>query len=97
MTALVHQRCTLHVDREAAVQCPQCKRFFCRECVTEHQGRMLCTSCVAALTRAPESRPASLGKWAALAVAGFAFAWLTFYYSGMMLARIPTAFHEEAP
>ena len=46
---LLDQRCSNHALREAAVQCPSCKRFFCRECVTEHAGRMICVNCVAAV------------------------------------------------
>src|SRR5580658_7631208 len=33
---LLDQRCFNHDLREAVAQCPSCKRFFCRECVTEH-------------------------------------------------------------
>ena len=36
MSNLIHQRCSNHPGREAAVRCPECGRFFCRECVTEH-------------------------------------------------------------
>lgn len=93
MSALIHQRCSNHPGREAAVRCPECGRFFCRECVTEHLGRMMCADCVARLALAggrSESR-ASL-VWLAMALGGVVFAWLIFYYLGMSLARIPSTF-----
>lgn len=91
---LVDQRCSNHALREAAVQCPSCKRFFCRECVTEHNGRMICVTCV---TLPSETAPRASFRtgWAAMAVAGFVVAWLVFYYLGLALARIPSEFHVE--
>ena len=50
MSDLSRQRCAHHAHREAAARCPQCERYYCRECVTEHEGRVLCTSCLGTLT-----------------------------------------------
>ncbi|MCI0613826.1 rhomboid family protein, partial [bacterium] len=36
------QRCFFHSQREAVVRCPECGRYYCRECVTEHLDRLLC-------------------------------------------------------
>jgi hypothetical protein len=94
---LLDQRCLNHSLREAAVQCPSCKRFFCRECVTEHAGRMICVSCVTALSHGGNKiARAARAKWAAMALAGILLAWLVFYYLGQTLARIPSKFHEAA-
>jgi hypothetical protein len=91
MTPLIDQRCSNHPAREAVVRCPGCRRFYCRECVTEHDGRMMCAACAAG--EAPEvARPSSLAPWIAGAAAGFLLAWLTFYYLGVALARIPSDF-----
>ena len=91
---LLDQRCFNHPLREAAVQCPTCKRFYCRECVTEHAGRMICVACVATLTRKEEQSVRSkIARWTATAIAGVFVAWLVFYYLGLMLARIPNQFH----
>lgn len=93
--SLLDQRCLNHALREAAVQCPSCRRFFCRECVTEHAGRMICVSCVAILARDDRSNErAALVRWAAAAVIGFFIAWMVFYYLGLTLARIPSKFHS---
>lgn len=89
---LVDQRCSNHALREAAVKCPSCKRFFCRECVTEHHGRMICVSCVA-VPAAIQPRAAFKFAWTVMAITGVLIAWLVFYYLGLTLARIPSEFH----
>jgi len=40
-------RCQQHPVREAIARCPNCRQSFCRECITEHEGRMLCLPCLA--------------------------------------------------
>lgn len=39
-------RCHFHSQREAAALCPSCRRTFCRECVTEDRGAMVCLPCL---------------------------------------------------
>ena len=93
---LFEQRCANHADREAAARCLECGRFFCRECVTEHRGRLLCAACLGRTARPPLRRRLHLawvGRAAAL-VAAFFFAWVFFYSLGRNLARIPVAVHE---
>lgn len=91
---LLDRRCSNHASREAAVQCPSCKRFFCRECSTEHDGRMMCVACVAALARSEAGvERAKKIRWALGAILGALLAWVAFYYLGSMLARIPSEFH----
>jgi hypothetical protein len=93
---ILDQRCSNHALREAAVQCPSCKRFFCRECVTEHAGRMICVACVNAVTRDAHDRGRSArARWAVTALAGILIAWFVFYYLGLTLARIPSEFHAQ--
>jgi hypothetical protein len=91
---LLDQRCFHHDDREAVAQCPSCKHFYCRECVTEHAGRMICVTCVHALTRdADKTAHGTKAFWTATAIAGMLLAWVVFYYLGLTLARIPSKFH----
>src|SRR5438477_157804 len=97
MSALVHQRCHLHPERQAAVRCPECGRFYCRECVTEHLGRMMCAHCVAQSGTDTVAGRFSITGWTAMSAAGLLVGWLVFYYVGMALARIPSAFHEVMP
>jgi len=93
VTALIHQRCWHHGDREAVVRCPECRRFYCRECVVEHQGRMMCAACVdrGGEESGDRSRTA---VWGVLGACGFLLAWVVFYYLGMALARVPSDFFE---
>ena len=87
--------------REAAVRCPSCQRFFCRECATEHEGRLLCAQCLVsavATAAAPERgrRVRAFLETAGLiaaALAGLLLAWLVFFYLGAALARAPFDFH----
>ena len=95
MTALIDQRCSNHASREAVVRCPECRRFFCRECVTEHRGRMICAACMAGSGRlSTDAAGWRAALWPVLAAGGFLLAWLIFYYAGVILARIPSDFFE---
>jgi hypothetical protein len=91
--SLLNQRCFNHESREAAARCPACQRFYCRECVTEHEGRMMCANCVARLKAPQAGRRSSGALWSIFSVGGVLLAWLIFYYLGMGLARIPSTFH----
>jgi hypothetical protein len=97
LSSLLQQRCVVHADREAAVRCPGCRRFYCRECVTEHLGRMMCAPCVARAEMPPERREASMAMWSIFSVTGLFLAWMVFYYFGMTLARVPSTFFGSAP
>lgn len=93
---LSEQKCRRHALREAAAQCPECKHFFCRECVTEHDGRLICSDCLLRLTEPPRKGPPLL-KWlgrVAWGMAGFLFMWFCFYGLGQLLLSLPSAFHE---
>jgi hypothetical protein len=93
-TLLTDQRCWVHAEREAAARCLTCRRFFCRECVTEHAGQMICAECVAR-NLAPQRAGERSGAmwWTALALGGVLVAWLVFFYLGQGLAQIPSDFH----
>jgi len=96
MTLLRNQICQNHPGREAIARCPSCGFFFCRECITEHDERVLCASCLKKQT-APVERPrrsfAPVGRGFA-AVCGLMLAWLYFYFIGRALLTLPTQYHE---
>lgn len=96
MTALVQQRCQHHAGREAVARCPECRRYFCRECIAEHDGRILCASCLARLAAPKAAKKKRLpGVLALLQCAGaIAIAWFFFFLIGKGLLAIPTSFHE---
>jgi hypothetical protein len=96
MSDLIYKRCANHADREAVAKCPGCGRFFCEECVTEHEGRVLCANCLrGGPTPGPGRRTLfDRVKNAAGLLAGMYFVWLFLYYLGRLLLLIPSAFHE---
>jgi len=95
--ALRHQRCANHPSREASARCPSCGRFFCRECITEHDDKVLCASCLALLSKKEAALPA-WWAWApriALTVAAAALVFLLFLLLGDFLISIPSTFHRH--
>jgi hypothetical protein len=84
MSPAIQQRCWNHPDREASCRCPHCLRSFCRECVTEHRSQLLCSSCLEAAARERPSTRRTFRRFlpAAMALAGFVFAWFVFYGVG---------------
>lgn len=97
--ALHRQRCFNHHAREAAARCPECGQFYCRECVTEHEGRVLCMPCLEALAIATDRAGARriVPSLAVQAVAGFLLLWFLFTLLGEGLAVVPDSFHEGNP
>jgi len=82
--------------REAVARCPECRRFYCRECITEHDDRVICAACLRKLTVADAPRHASLAwlRASLQAVAGLLLIWIFFYFLGAALLSIPSSFHE---
>lgn len=98
MPSLSQQHCLNHPAREAAARCPQCRHYFCRECVTEHDDRLLCAVC---LRKASQKTGARRHPFRALARAVFALgglltATLFFYFVAQALLLIPAAWHDGA-
>ena len=97
------QQCFLHPDRGAVARCPECQRFYCHECITEHDGQVLCRRC---LNREVEEEQSSQGflrrhKTTVLllvkplfALAGFILLWFLFAVFGSMLMNFPDSFYE---
>lgn len=96
-TVLARQRCWTHAQREAVSRCPSCRKFYCRECVTEHDGRLLCVQCLAAGTRGPSAHAGT--RWAllaAMAVLGVLVSFVAFYTAGYVLQQLPPAWTRGA-
>lgn len=97
MVALAAQRCQHHAQRQAVARCPACGRYFCRECVTEHDGRVLCAACLHALLHPAEGARQGW-RWGGRCVSAavsFAMLWLLFYWLAQGLLSLPEIFHEE--
>jgi len=80
---LKHKRCFNHANREASARCPNCKHDFCRECITEHAGKMLCVNCLKKTSQKKKSQKQllvpliyTLLLTAALTVIFLCFVWL---------------------
>ena len=101
--ALVRERCWTHALREAAARCPSCGRYFCRECVTEHAGRLVCAGCLreelADATR--RDGPGRLGRLAraggrgAVLTLSVLSAWFFFHLLAQTLMSMPSEFHAD--
>jgi hypothetical protein len=88
MNDLARQQCFNHPGREAIVRCPGCDRDYCRECITEHDDRYLCSACLR-MAAAGQDRPAPRFRFPAgplLAITGLLTAWIVFYGSAQYLA-----------
>jgi hypothetical protein len=86
---IAHARCQQHPGREAVAKCPSCKQSFCRECITEHDGRMLCVLCLTKRTQLAKPPSPAWGRvgWGLGAVAGLLLAWLFFLGVGELIWR----------
>jgi hypothetical protein len=93
---LAQQRCFNHAAREAVARCPECTRFFCRECITEHDDRVLCAACLRKQADAPRVRRRGFihALHFAQALLGLLVAWFFFFLIGESLLRLPDTFHE---
>ena len=93
---LTLQRCLIHADREAVVRCPSCGNYFCRECITEHEQKFLCSSCLQRVRPRVElaNRNAAWLMSIIKMMVGIAVAWLFFYLIGQSLILIPPNVHD---
>jgi len=100
------ERCQNHFRREAAARCPECSRFFCRECVTSHEGRAICASCLDKLgpgrseaqdetkRRGLRILGSYLVRCVHVVIVVFVL-WSFFYVLGRSLLVLPTTLHED--
>ena len=93
---LRQQRCVHHPLREASARCPECGRFYCRECITEHADRVLCASCLARLSQKKSTQREKWSWLSRLVLAALSFALVTFLLLvlGNFLISIPSHFHD---
>ncbi len=93
----LNQRCWNHEAREAACRCPACGRSYCRECVSEHEGRLLCAACLSMVTadREPETRGFRKLAPPAMIAAGVLLAWLIYWAAGAGLIGLIHRMEQE--
>jgi len=86
----IQNRCWNHEEREAVCRCPGCGRPFCRECVTEHQARLLCAACLEKAARR-SSTGGGAGRRlfpALMLLAGLLLSWICFLGAGAGVSEI---------
>ena len=96
MQDLTHQRCINHMSREAVARCPECRRFFCRECITEHEDKVLCASCLRKQLK-PGLKGLRPSQWIYRLghfTVGIMLLYVLFYYIAQILLTLPADFHE---
>jgi hypothetical protein len=87
---LRHARCLFHPLREAAARCPHCGGTFCRECVTDEEGKLACPPCLRRMAR-PSAPKASLTRRFRQVLAGLtAFAALMALFFALLRWRMNT-------
>ncbi len=93
---LSQQRCFHHAQREAAARCPECQRFYCRECITEHEERVLCANCLKKVLHPPlKERPWFVATLNTMQlIFGLSVLWMLFYLLGATLLSIDSSVHE---
>jgi hypothetical protein len=93
---LIHQRCFNHSTREAAARCPECRHFYCRECITEHDDRVICAACLKKFAKQPFSKQRGfIGVLRLIQLLTSVFlVWLFFYWCGQTLLSLDSSFHE---
>lgn len=90
--ALARQRCWTHAQREAVSRCPSCTRYYCRECVTEHEGHLLCKACLSKLIVPAAARAGTRWiVWMCAALVGLVAAFAWHGITGYALLQLPPA------
>lgn len=103
MNALETSKCIHHAEREAAARCPECRHYFCRECITEHAGRVICSSCLKKSVdeRREKQSAGGLRKLLRRSFAGvyalicLLVLWIFFFTLGQLLLELPADYHSS--
>jgi uncharacterized paraquat-inducible protein A len=96
MNNIASKRCFNHSTRGAVARCPECTRYFCRECITEYRGKVICSRCLKKLADSETAQKFSfkLPLKFIESLIGIILAWLFFFIIGQGLLMIPHSFHE---
>ena len=89
-TSLRHARCLFHPLREAAARCPHCGGTFCRECVTDEEGKLACPPCLRRMARPPAAMPSLSLRFRQVLAGLTALASLTALFFALLQWRVNT-------
>jgi len=97
-SALANAHCAVHEARAASARCLSCREFYCSECITEHSGRLVCSSCLASASGEKKTRARSGSSVLPVAIIQLFLAvivcWTTYYFFARILGDIPDQFHD---
>jgi hypothetical protein len=85
-----HARCLFHPLREAAARCPHCGGTFCRECVTDEEGKLACPPCLRRFTRQGAAKPSLARRFREVLAGVTAFACLAALFFALLRWRVNT-------
>lgn len=85
-----HSHCLFHPLREAAARCPHCGGTFCRECVTDEEGKLACPPCLRRMARPPALKPSLVRRFKPIIAGLTALAALIAIFFAMLRWRVNT-------
>ena len=90
-------RCSIHPDRQGSARCPICRQSYCAECITEHEGKLTCASCLRTMheteAKPKERRSFVIAPFIQIVIA-LALCWVAYYLFAQTLADVPDDFHD---
>jgi hypothetical protein len=89
-TGLRHARCLFHPLREAAARCPHCGGTFCRECVTDEEGKLACPPCLRRMAYPPAPKASLTRRFRQILAGVTALAVLTALFFALLRWRMNT-------
>jgi hypothetical protein len=88
--SLRNARCLFHPLREAAARCPHCGGTFCRECVTDEEGKLACPPCLRRMARPPAPKLSAARRFRQIVTGFIALASLMALFFGLLQWRVNT-------
>lgn len=102
--SLKAKRCFNHSVREAVAKCLDCGNFFCRECITEHNTKLVCCNCLGKTTQEAKAGNTLLSTltMVGLSVLGLIVLWMFFLFIATRLLNVESdsfeqSLHKHAP
>jgi hypothetical protein len=94
------KHCYNHQEREPVAKCPECGNYFCWECITEFEYRVLCAECIKKKSVKKTEKPGGVDVFFRLifiplkVITGIIITWAVFFVLAQGLILIPDNFHS---
>lgn len=95
-----YSQCLRHAERPAVARCRVCGEAYCRECVVEHDHRLVCADCLRQEAERGKGGDGRVGwmrmGWGAALqwMVAVGVLWGMFYVLAGLLRRIPADVHD---